>query len=289
MNDKKLIFPFAGIAFLISSLTILYSMLKDLMFFLNYGLEGFNNFISIVGLFWFSHLLPPLFLAIILLTRTRNIWLPVGIIAQLFVLCDYIFFFFVFNDIPTLINENGYSVERIIDNSIYSFGIAILTIYTFIFSILCRNSNNQKRTRSMLIGWFIVYAVYITSFIVYIVMHTIDFSGFMLFVPYSISWIFLALWIAFPYKKQAYSNNYSYANQQSGSAYQNPYYNDFNNNQPQTYQQKSQQYNQYSQQNPQQFKQTAQYNYQQTKTCPICGAPLNDDNIFCVNCGTRCK
>lgn len=118
MNDKKLIFPFAGIAFLISSLTILYSMLKDLMFFLNYGLEGFNNFISIVGLFWFSHLLPPLFLAIILLTRTRNIWLPVGIIAQLFVLCDYIFFFFVFNNIPILINENGYSVERIIDNSI---------------------------------------------------------------------------------------------------------------------------------------------------------------------------
>ena len=107
-----------------------------------------------------------------------------------------------------------------------------------------------------------------------------------------VSYFFLGIWIAFPYKynkaAQADFPQYTYgSNQQfNQSQYQNSQYNDSFNNQ----------------QNPQQFKQTAQYNYpagqssftqtenyNKPKTCPSCGAPLNDDDIYCGSCGTRCN
>lgn len=291
MNDKKLIFPFAGIAFLISHLAVLYSMLYNLFYSFNYGLEGLYDFMSFVGLFWISHLLPPLFLGIILLTRTRSIWLQIGIAAQLFVLCDYVYFFFIENNINVVLNENLYPVMSFISFSILNIGIFLLVIYTFIFSIVCKRQETSAHTRFMLIIWFVVFAVYIACIIIYAILHTFDFTAFTLYIPYSVSWVLLALWIAFPYKKRTNFNNYPYANQQfSGSAYQETYYNDLNNNQTQPYQQNDYQYNQQQQQSPQQFSDSPYINpfYNKPKTCPYCGAPLKDGDVFCGKCGTKC-
>ncbi len=313
MNTKKLRFPAAGIAVLVSVLVTLYFFVDNLIRYFQYNAD-FVDFFELVGLYWTTQLIPPIILAVVLFTRTRNAFLPIAVLLQLFLLTDYITFFFIFNDINELLNVYYYPLRTFIGGTVHYGALALFVIYTFIFSLVCRKGDNPGRAKVMLIVWFIFYALYVGGFVAYIIIGSLSVRDIIEMVPYILSWIFVAFWIAFPYKnvKVQPQNGYN-----SDNAYQNPYYKAQNQQNQQYSNSQNQQYNnvQNRQYNPQPY---SGYTYEnqnnsvsavseaensietqpdaaavteatEAKYCENCHAPLEEGANFCGKCGHKCS
>lgn len=311
MNTKKLRFPTAGIAVSVSVLFTLYFLIEDLIRYFQYGFN-FGEYVEIMGLYWITQIIPPIILAVVLFTRTRNAFLPIAVFLQLFLLTDYITFFFIFNDINELLNVYYYPLTTFIGFTVYSGALALFVIYSFIFSLVCRKGDNTGKAKAMLIVWFIFFVLYAGGFVADFIIRSLSVKAIIQMAPYILSWIFVAFWIAFPYKKVKVQPQNGY---NSDNAYQNPYYKAQNQqNQQYSNSQNNQQYNnvQNRQYNPQPYSgytyenqnnsvsavPEAENNIEQqpdvsavteAKYCENCHAPLEEGANFCGKCGHKCS
>lgn len=249
------------------------------------------------GINWIPSIVSLLLLTLVLFSRTRSFMLPLAILIQLSTLSSYVYTFFIKSNFTELLRYT--SEDFVYGNTLYAVAFGVITIYAFLFSIICLSGKNKPLSIVFFIIYLILFLLYVGSNIICSIALQYTVESNIEMCLNLVSYFFLGIWIAFPYKynkaAQASFPQYTYgANQQSNqSQYQNSQYNDSFNNQ---------QYNQYTQQKPQQFKQNAKYNYpagqssftqtenyNKPKTCPSCGAPLNDDDIYCGICGTRCN
>lgn len=301
MNNQKLKLPFAAITVLCWFLFTVYLIGSMIIKINDMGIPMdflFENY----GINWIPSIVSLLLLTLVLFSRTRSFMLPLAILIQLSTLSSYVYTFFINSNFTELLRYT--SEDFVYGNTLYAVAFGVITIYAFLFSIICLSGKNKPLSIVFFIIYLILFVLYVGSNIICSVALQYTVESNIEMCLNLVSYFFLGIWIAFPYKynKAAQANfpQYTYgANQQfNQSQYQNSQYNDSFNNQ----QQSSQQYNQYTQQNPQQFKQTAKYNYpasqssftqtenyNKPKTCPSCGAPLNDDDIYCGICGTKCN
>lgn len=296
MNNQKLKLPFAAITVLCWLLFSVYLIFSTFIKLMDMGV--YPDFIfETYSISWIPSIVSLLLLTLVLFSRTRSFMLPLAILIQLSTLSSYVYTFFIKSNFTELLRYT--SEDFVYGNTLNAVAFGVITIYAFLFSIICLSGKNKPLSIVFFIIYLILFLLYVGSNIICSIalQYTVE-SNIEMCLDL-VSYFFLGIWIAFPYKynkaAQASFPKYTYgANQQSNqSQYQNSQYNDSFNNQ---------QYNQYTQQNPQQFKQTAQYNYpagqssftqtenyNKPKTCPSCGAPLNDDDIYCGICGTKCN
>lgn len=289
MNNQKLKLPFAAITVLCWFLFTVYLIGSMIIKINDMGIPMdflFENY----GINWIPSIVSLLLLTLVLFSRTRSFMLPLAILIQLSTLSSYVYTFFIKSNFTELLRYT--SEDFVYGNTLYAVAFGIITIYAFLFSILCLSGKNKPLSIVFFIIYLILFLLYVGSNIICSVALQYTVESNIEMCLNLVSYFFLGIWIAFPYKynkaAQASFPQYTYgANQQSNqSQYQNSQYNDSFNNQ----------------QNPQQFKQTAQYNYpagqssftqtenyNKPKTCPSCGAPLNDDDIYCGSCGTKCN
>lgn len=296
MNNQKLKLPFAAITVLCWFLFTVYLIGSMIIKITDMGIPTdflFENY----GITWIPSIVSLLLLTLVLFSRTRSFMLPLAILIQLSSLSSYVYNFIINSDFTELLGRT--SEDFVYGNTLNAVAFGVITIYAFLFSIICLSGKNKPLSIVFFIIYLILFLLYVGSNIICSIalQYTVE-SNIEMCLDL-VSYFFLGIWIAFPYKynKAAQANfpQYTYgSNQQfNQSQYQNSQYNDSFNNQ---------QYNQYTQQNPQQFKQTAKYNYpagqssftqtenyNKPKTCPSCGAPLNDDDIYCGSCGTKCN
>lgn len=289
MNNQKLKLPFAAITVLCWFLFTVYLIGSMIIKLTDIGMH-MDFLFETYGINWIPSIVSLLLLNLVLFSRTRSFMLPLAILVQLSTLSSYIYTFFIKSNFTDLLRYT--SEDFVYGNTLYAVAFGVITIYAFLFSIICLSSKNKPLSIVFFIIYLILFLLYVGSNIICSIalQYTVE-SNIEMCLDL-VSYFFLGIWIAFPYKynKAAQANfpQYTYgANQQfNQSQYQNSQYNDSFNNQ----------------QNPQQFKQTAKYNYpagqssftqtenyNKPKTCPSCGAPLNDDDIYCGSCGTKCK
>lgn len=296
MNNQKLKLPFAAITVLCWFLFTVYLIGSMIIKINDMGIPMdflFENY----GINWISSIVSLLLLTLVLFSRTRSFMLPLAILVQLSTLSSYVYNFIINSDFTELLGRT--SEDFVYGNTLNAVAFGVITIYAFLFSIICLSGKNKPLSIVFFIIYLILFLLYVGSNIICSIALQYTVESNIEMCLNLVSYFFLGIWIAFPYKynkgAQANFQQYTYgANQQfNQSQYQNSQYNDSFNNQ---------QYNQYTQQNPQQFKQTAKYNYpagqssftqtenyNKPKTCPSCGAPLNDDDIYCGICGTKCN
>lgn len=296
MNNQKLKLPFAAITVLCWFLFTVYLIGSMIIKLTDIGIHMdflFENY----GINWIPSIVSLLLLTLVLFSRTRSFMLPLAILVQLSTLSSYVYNFIINSDFTELLGRT--SEDFVYGNTLYAVAFGIITIYAFLFSIICLSGKNKPLSIVFFIIYLILFLLYVGSNIICSIALQYTVESNIEMCLNLVSYFFLGIWIAFPYKynKAAQANfpQYTYgSNQQfNQSQYQNSQYNDSFNNQ---------QYNQYTQQNPQQFKQTAKYNYptgqnqftqtenyNKPKTCPSCGAPLNDDDVYCGSCGTKCN
>lgn len=289
MNNQKLKLPFAAITVLCWLLFSVYLIFSTFIKLMDMGV--YPDFIfETYSISWIPSIVSLLLLTLVLFSRTRSFMLPLAILIQLSTLSSYVYTFFIKSNFTELLRYT--SEDFVYGNTLYAVAFGVITIYAFIFSILCLSGKNKPLSIVFFIIYLILFLLYVGSNIICSIalQYTVE-SNIEMCLDL-VSYFFLGIWIAFPYKynkaAQASFPQYTYgANQQfNQSQYQNSQYNDSFNNQ----------------QNPQQFKQTAQYNYpagqssftqtenyNKPKTCRSCGAPLNDDDIYCGSCGTKCN
>lgn len=289
MNNQKLKLPFAAITVLCWLLFTVYLIGSMIIKINDMGIPMdflFENY----GINWIPSIVSLLLLTLVLFSRTRSFMLPLAILIQLSTLSSYVYTFFIKSNFTELLRYT--SEDFVYGNTLYAVAFGIITIYAFLFSIICLSGKNKPLSIVFFIIYLILFVLYVGSNIICSIalQYTVE-SNIEMCLDL-VSYFFLGIWIAFPYKynkaAQASFPQYTYgANQQSNqSQYQNSQYNDSFNNQ----------------QNPQQFNQTAKYNYpagqsaftqtenyNKPKTCRSCGAPLNDDDIYCGSCGTKCN
>lgn len=297
MNNQKLKLPFAAITVLCWLLFSVYLIFSTFIKLMDMGV--YPDFIfETYSISWIPSIVSLLLLTLVLFSRTRSFMLPLAILIQLSTLSSYVYTFFIKSNFTELLRYT--SEDFVYGNTLYAVAFGVITIYAFLFSIICLSGKNKPLSIVFFIIYLILFLLYVGSNIICSIalQYTVE-SNIEMCLDL-VSYFFLGIWIAFPYKynKAAQANfpQYTYgSNQQfNQSQYQNSQYNDSFNNQ----QQSSQPYSQY----PQQFKQTAKYNYpagqssftqtenyNKPKTCPSCGAPLNDDDIYCGICGTKCN
>lgn len=296
MNNQKLKLPFAAITVLCWFLFTVYLIFSTFIKLMDMGV--YPDFIfETYSISWIPSIVSLLLLTLVLFSRTRSFMLPLAILIQLSTLSSYVYNFFIKSNFTELLRYT--SEDFVYGNTLYAVAFGIITIYAFLFSIICLSGKNKPLSIVFFIIYLILFVLYVGSNIICSIALQYTVESNIEMCLNLVSYFFLGIWIAFPYKynkaAQASFPQYTYgANQQfNQSQYQNSQYNDSFNNQ---------QYNQYTQQNPQQFKQTAKYNYpagqssftqtenyNKPKTCPSCGAPLNDDDIYCGSCGTKCN
>lgn len=297
MNNQKLKLPFAAITVLCWLLFSVYLIFSTFIKLMDMGV--YPDFIfETYSISWIPSIVSLLLLTLVLFSRTRSFMLPLAILIQLSSLSSYVYTFFIKSNFTELLRYT--SEDFVYGNTLNAVAFGVITIYAFLFSIICLSGKNKPLSIVFFIIYLILFLLYVGSNIICSIalQYTVE-SNIEMCLDL-VSYFFLGIWIAFPYKynkaAQASFPQYTYgANQQSNqSQYQNSQYNDSFNNQ----QQSSQPYSQY----PQQFKQTAKYNYpagqssftqtenyNKPKTCRSCGAPLNDDDIYCGSCGTKCN
>ena len=297
MNNQKLKLPFAAITVLCWFLFTVYLIGSMIIKINDMGIPMdflFENY----GINWIPSIVSLLLLTLVLFSRTRSFMLPLAILIQLSTLSSYVYNFFIKSNFTELLRYT--SEDFVYGNTLYAVAFGIITIYAFLFSIICLSGKNKPLSIVFFIIYLILFVLYVGSNIICSIALQYTVESNIEMCLNLVSYFFLGIWIAFQYKynkaAQASFPQYTYgANQQfNQSQYQNSQYNDSFNNQ----QQSSQPYSQY----PQQFKQTAKYNYpagqssftqtenyNKPKTCPSCGAPLNDDDIYCGSCGTKCN
>lgn len=289
MNNQKLKLPFAAITVLCWLLFSVYLIFSTFIKLMDMGV--YPDFIfETYSISWIPSIVSLLLLTLVLFSRTRSFMLPLAILIQLSTLSSYVYTFFIKSNFTELLRYT--SEDFVYGNTLYAVAFGIITIYAFLFSIICLSGKNKPLSIVFFIIYLILFLLYVGSNIICSIALQYTVESNIEMCLNLVSYFFLGIWIAFPYKynkaAQASFPQYTYgANQQSNqSQYQNSQYNDSFNNQ----------------QNPQQFKQTAQYNYpagqssftqtenyNKPKTCPSCGAPLNDDDIYCGICGTKCN
>lgn len=297
MNNQKLKLPFAAITVLCWLLFSVYLIFSTFIKLMDMGV--YPDFIfETYSISWIPSIVSLLLLTLVLFSRTRSFMLPLAILIQLSTLSSYVYTFFIKSNFTELLRYT--SEDFVYGNTLYAVAFGIITIYAFLFSIICLSGKNKPLSIVFFIIYLILFLLYVGSNIICSIALQYTVESNIEMCLRLISCFFLGIWIAFPYKynkaAQASFPQYTYgANQQSNqSQYQNSQYNDSFNNQ----QQSSQPYSQY----PQQFNQTAKYNYpagqssftqtenyNKPKTCRSCGAPLNDDDIYCGICGTKCN
>lgn len=289
MNNQKLKLPFAAITVLCWFLFTVYLIGSMIIKINDMGIPMdflFENY----GINWIPSIVSLLLLTLVLFSRTRSFMLPLAILIQLSTLSSYVYTFFIKSNFTELLRYT--SEDFVYGNTLNAVAFGVITIYAFLFSIICLSGKNKPLSIVFFIIYLILFLLYVGSNIICSIalQYTVE-SNIEMCLDL-VSYFFLGIWIAFPYKynkaAQASFPQYTYgANQQSNqSQYQNSQYNDSFNNQ----------------QNPQQFNQTAKYNYpagqssftqtenyNKPKTCRSCGAPLNDDDIYCGSCGTKCN
>lgn len=299
MNNQKLKLPFAAITVLCWFLFTVYLIGSMIIKLTDIGMH-MDFLFETYGISWIPSIVSLLLLTLVLFSRTRSFMLPLAILVRLSTLSSYVYNFII-TDLIFLLGRA--SEDFVYGNTLYAVAFGIITIYAFLFSIICLSGKNKPLSIVFFIIYLILFLLYVGSNIICSIALQYTVESNIEMCLNLVSYFFLGIWIAFPYKynKGAQANfpQYTYgSNQQfNQSQYQNSQYNDSFNNQ-----QSSQQYSQYTQQNPQQFKQTAKYNYpagqssftqtenyNKPKTCRSCGAPLNDDDIYCGSCGTRCN
>lgn len=296
MNNQKLKLPFAAITVLCWLLFSVYLIFSTFIKLMDMGV--YPDFIfETYSISWIPSIVSLLLLTLVLFSRTRSFMLPLAILIQLSTLSSYVYTFFIKSNFTELLRYT--SEDFVYGNTLNAVAFGVITIYAFLFSIICLSGKNKPLSIVFFIIYLILFLLYVGSNIICSIalQYTVE-SNIEMCLDL-VSYFFLGIWIAFPYKynKAAQANfpQYTYGSNQQFNQSQ---YNDSFNNQ----QQSSQQYNQYTQQNPQQFKQTAKYNYptsqssfnqtenyNKPKTCRSCGAPLNDDDIYCGICGTKCN
>lgn len=296
MNNQKLKLPFAAITVLCWLLFSVYLIFSTFIKLMDMGVCP-DFIFETYGISWIPSIVSLLLLTLVLFSRTRSFMLPLAILIQLSTLSSYVYTFFIKSNFTELLRYT--SEDFVYGNTLNAVAFGVITIYAFLFSIICLSGKNKPLSIVFFIIYLILFLLYVGSNIICSIalQYTVE-SNIEMCLDL-VSYFFLGIWIAFPYKynKAAQANfpQYTYGSNQQFNQSQ---YNDSFNNQ----QQSSQQYNQYTQQNPQQFKQTAKYNYptsqssfnqtenyNKPKTCRSCGAPLNDDDIYCGSCGTRCN
>lgn len=289
MNNQKLKLPFAAITVLCWFLFTVYLIGSMIIKINDMGIPMdflFENY----GINWIPSIVSLLLLTLVLFSRTRSFMLPLAILIQLSSLSSYVYTFFIKSNFTELLRYT--SEDFVYGNTLYAVAFGIITIYAFLFSIICLSGKNKPLSIVFFIIYLILFLLYVGSNIICSIALQYTVESNIEMCLNLVSYFFLGIWIAFPYKynkaAQASFPQYTYgANQQfNQSQYQNSQYDDSFNNQ----------------QNPQQFNQTAKYNYpagqnsftqtenyNKPKTCPSCGAPLNDDDIYCGICGTKCN
>ncbi len=297
MNNQKLKLPFAAITVLCWLLFSVYLIFSTFIKLMDMGV--YPDFIfETYSISWIPSIVSLLLLTLVLFSRTRSFMLPLAILIQLSTLSSYVYTFFIKSNFTELLRYT--SEDFVYGNTLYAVAFGVITIYAFLFSIICLSGKNKPLSIVFFIIYLILFLLYVGSNIICSIALQYTVESNIEMCLNLVSYFFLGIWIAFPYKynKAAQANfpQYTYgSNQQfNQSQYQNSQYNDSFNNQ----QQSSQPYSQY----PQQFKQTAKYNYpagqssftqtenyNKPKTCRSCGAPLNDDDIYCGICGTKCN
>lgn len=296
MKNQKLKFPFAAITVLCWFLFTVYSVILMTVKYLDMGIQ-LDFIFEVHGLSWITAVVSLLLLTLVLFSRTRTVLLPFAILIQLSTLADYVYSFLIKSNIPELLKY--YSKDFVYGHTTYAVSFAVITLFAFIFSIVCLSGRNKVLSVVFFIIYMILFLFYILCNITCAIVLEYSVGSFIEMCLRLLSFLFLGIWIAFPYKRNYQEQNrYGETQQYDRSAYQNPGYRGPHNEQNQQYRQPYQ----YPRQDSRQSEQSAAYNYpagqtsfsqpknyDNPNTCPSCGAPLNEDDIFCGNCGTKCK
>lgn len=237
MNNQKLKLPFAAITVLCWLLFSVYLIFSTFIKLMDMGV--YPDFIfETYGISWIPSIVSLLLLTLVLFSRTRSFMLPLAILIQLSTLSSYVYTFFIKSNFTELLRYT--SEDFVYGNTLYAVAFGVITIYAFIFSILCLSGKNKPLSIVFFIIYLILFVLFAGCNIICSIalQHTVEANIEMCLRL--ISCFFLGIWIAFPYKynKAAQANfpQYTYgSNQQfNQSQYQNSQYNDSFNNQQQS-------------------------------------------------------
>lgn len=275
MTNKKIYPTLAGLFYFLSIAFLSAFFMSDISRQFNWCINeygssnGMLNFINTSEFGRIIGIILSFFFSAVLFSKKRGTLLSVAIILQLFLL---MFFSFPF------------------------IGAFLLVIYTFILSLVFRKkSDKSKLTKPLMILWFIFYVVFLVFCILFVdeeLYH--DFIlGLLFIIFYSISWIFIVLWIINPYKKiTTIPETYKKTNHQFSKCFSN-------NSQSQQYN-NSNQHNGQNQQSNVLDSSTSFNQYikvvkpQENKTqnkplkqCPVCLSTVSENDTSCKICGSK--
>lgn len=163
MNNQKLKLPFAAITVLCWFLFTVYLIGSMIIKINDMGIPMdflFENY----GINWIPSIVSLLLLTLVLFSRTRSFMLPLAILIQLSTLSSYVFTFFIKSNFTELLRYT--SEDFVYGNTLYAVAFGVITIYAFLFSIICLSGKNKPLSIVFFIIYLILFLLYVGSNII---------------------------------------------------------------------------------------------------------------------------